>query len=454
MLHCPWDIIWSKHLYNDNEQLTLENLDITNTDLYVRQGYPWAAWDLLRREKPVYWYQRPRYEPFWAITKHEDVRFISRNPGIFSNTQLLRLADTASLQIGQRARIRNAHRYGGSPEDPPDFIFMDPPEHRQYRSAVARHFTPRKMRALESHFAQMSDNYVSRFAEVMVDELAAKGTKGVVDVVHELAAKLPVAAICEMAGIPSEDWDQIFSWTETLVGAGDPEFRLPGETQEQTLRRSSGEWRRYNERLVQKRLQEGLGKDLLSALMQADIDGYHLSPKEISSYFTLLVAAGNETTRNSTTGGIKALLDHPEQLEHLIDRPELVPTAVEEILRWTSVVIQFQRTVMEDVEIRGQVIRKGESVVMWYPSANRDEDVFKNPYQFDIERTPNDHFAFGGYGEHFCMGAHLARWELRTMFHALLPLLPRLELVSEPELVQGSLHVGGIKRMMVRAKAA
>jgi cholest-4-en-3-one 26-monooxygenase len=272
-----------------------------------------------------------------------------------------------------------------------------------------------------------------------------------VDVVHELSAKLPVAAICEMAGVPEEDWEQIFRWTETLVGAGDPEFRRPGETQEQTMRRNSGEWRRYNEDLVAQRMQDGFGADLLSTLMQADIDGYQLSPREISSYFTVLVAAGNETTRNSTTGGIKALLDNPDQLERLIAEPELVPSAVEEILRWTSVVIQFQRTATEDVEIRGQTIRKGESVVLWYPSANRDEEVFDSPYTFDIGRDPNDHFAFGGYGEHFCLGAHLARFEMRAIFHALLPVLPTLELASEPELVAGSLHVGGIQRMMVRA---
>jgi cholest-4-en-3-one 26-monooxygenase len=307
------------------------------------------------------------------------------------------------------------------------------------------------MRTLADHFSQMAEDNVSHFAELVVDKLTTKGASGSVDVVHELAAKLPVAAICEMAGIPPEDWDQIFHWTETLVGASDPEFRLAGETREQALLRSRGEWQRYNESLVEKRLQEGLGEDVLSSLMKADIN---LTPREISSYFTVLVAAGNETTRNSTTGGIKALLDHPEQLEHLIANPDLVPSAVEEILRWTSVVIQFQRTAMEDVEIRGQLIRKGESLVLWYPSANRDEEVFNDPYTFDIARSPNDHFAFGGYGEHFCMGAHLARWEMRCMLEALLPVLPKLELVSEPEFVKGSLHVGGIKRMMVRSKAA
>ena len=436
------------------EPLTLDNLDITDTHRYVRSGYPWAAWDLLRREAPVFWYQRPHFEPFWAITRHRDVGFISRNPDLFSNTQLLRLTDTQSVRLGQRARVRSANRHGGTPEDPPDFIYMDPPEHRQHRRAVSRHFTPRTMKKLESHFAELAHNYVSHFADVLVQQLADAGETGVVDVVHELSARLPVAAICEMAGVAEEDWEQVFRWTESLSGAFDPEYRRPGETPEQTMRRNAGEWRRYNEALVARRLREGLGSDLLSTLMQAEIDGEKLTPGEISSYFTLLLAAGNETTRNSTTGGIKALLDHPDQLQRLLADASLIPSAVEEMLRWTSVVIQFQRTATQDVELGGQRIRKGESVVMWYPSANRDEDVFESPYTFDIGREPNNHFAFGGFGEHFCLGAHLARWEMRAMFHALLPLLSRLELASEPERVAGNLHVGGIKRMMVRARAA
>ncbi len=434
------------------DRLTLDTIDITDTDLYVERGYPWEHWDLLRKEAPVYWYERPRFEPFWAITKWEDVSYISRHPELFSNTQLLRMNDSESIHVGERGRVRSANRFGGSPDDPPDFIFMDPPEHRQHRGLVSSQFTPRVMKTLEDHFAEMAENYVSHFADVVVAQMADRGEEGVVDLVHELSAKLPVAAICEMANIPEEDWDKIFHWTETLVGAADPEYRLPGENREQTLRRSGDEWRRYNEALVEQRLSEGLGKDLLSMLLSAEVDGRTLTPREISSYFTLLLAAGNETTRNSITGGVKALLDHPDQLDWLVSDPAMVPSAVEEMLRWTSVVIQFQRTAMEDVEIRGQMIRKGESVVMWYPSANRDEEVFEDPYKFDIGRDPNDHFAFGGYGEHFCLGANLARWEMRSIFHALIPVLPKLQLAGKAELVPGSLHVGGIKRMLVRAK--
>jgi cholest-4-en-3-one 26-monooxygenase len=189
-------------------------------------------------------------------------------------------------------------------------------------------------------------------------------------------------------------------------------------------------------------------------LLRSDVDGEPLTLRELLSYINLLLAAGNETTRNAMTGGVQALLEHPDQLQKLVADPSLVEPAVEEVLRWTSIVIQFARTCIEDTEIRGQRIRKGETVAMWYPSANRDEAVFPDPYDFDITRDPNPHYAFGGYGEHFCLGANLARWELRTMFRELLPLLPDMELAGKPELVAGSLHIGGIKRLPVRLSRA
>jgi cholest-4-en-3-one 26-monooxygenase len=434
------------------ERLTLENLDITDTDLYVKNGYPWEAWDLLRREAPVFWYERPRFEPFWAITKYEDIAWISSHPEVFSNAHRLRLADIDQVEAGDRGRERQARRYGTDPDDPPDMVFMDPPQHRAYRSLSSKFFTPKAMRQLETHFENLSEQYVANFARTLAERVSTGET---VDLVRELAARLPVHAICEMADIPKDDWDKIFHWTEVLVGASDPEYQRPGETAEQTGRRNGREWRNYMEALIEEREAEGLkGQDLLSTLMRAEIDGDRLPPRELLSYITLLLAAGNETTRNSTTGGVVALLEHPDQLELLVANPELVPSAVEEILRWSSIVIQFARTCMEDTEIRGQKIRKGETIAMWYPSANRDEDIFDEPYKFDITRSPNDHFAFGGYGEHFCLGANLARWEMQSVFRELLPILPKLEMAGPPEMVAGSLHVGGIKHLPVRYKGS
>lgn len=432
--------------------ITLDTLDITDTDRYVKRGYPWEAWDLLRREAPVYWYQRPGFEPFWALTRYEDIAFVSNNPKLFSNAQRLRLADIDAIEIGQRSREVRARLYGGSPTDPPDLVFMDPPEHRQYRGMTGRKFTPRAMAQLESHFDELATTYVGDFAKMLAARLPEGET---VDFVHELACKLPVAAICEMAAIPRADWEKIFHWTEVLVGAADPEFQLPGEDRETTLRRVREEWDNYTTWLVERRRDEGAsGDDLISMLLRARVDGEELTHKDLLSYINLLLAAGNETTRNAMTGGVQALLEHPDQLQKLVDDPSLVEPAVEEILRWTSIVIQFARTCVEDTEIRGQRIRKGETVAMWYPSANRDEAVFPDPYRFDITRDPNPHFAFGGYGEHFCLGANLARWELRTMFRELLPLLPDMELAGKPQLVPGNLHLGGIKRLPVRLTRA
>jgi cholest-4-en-3-one 26-monooxygenase len=430
------------------EPITLENLDITDTARYVTRGYPWEEWDLLRREEPVFWYERPGFEPFWALTSYEDIAWVSRNPEIFSNTQRLRLDSIEGVEILQRGRERQARRYGGSPTDPPDFIFMDPPEHRHYRAMTSRRFTPRAMTLLEQHFEDLAATYVGEFARVLADCLPEGNP---VDFVHELACKLPVAAICEMAAVPRPDWEKVFYWTEVLVGAADPEFQVPGEDRETTQRRVGREWRDYTSWLINQRRAEGAtGDDLISMLVRAEVDGQPLTERELINYINLLLAAGNETTRNAMTGGVQALLEHPDQLQHLIDDPSLVESAVEEILRWTSIVIQFARTCTEDTEIRGQRIRKGETVAMWYPSANRDESVFPDPYRFDITRDPNPHFAFGGYGEHFCLGVNLARWELRTMFRELLPLLPDIALAGKPELVAGSLHVGGIKRLPVR----
>lgn len=430
--------------------ITLDNLDITDTDLYVQRGYPWREWDLLRREAPVYWYERPGFEPFWAITRYADIQRVSRDPATFSNRQRLRLAHPMPVDWERWQRDEQESRYRPAHDEPPDLVFMDPPQHRHYRSVVSSRFTPRAMTMLDEHLAELTTRYVGNFADLLVERLRDGGE---CDFVHDCAAKLPVAAICEMADIPRDDWDRVFRWTEVLVGAQDPEYQLPGEDARTASRRNINEWFDYMERLIEVRRDAGLeGSDLLTMLLRARIDGEPLTPREVMSYIILLLAAGNETTRNSLSGGVFALLEHPDQLERLAANPDLVEPAVEEILRWTSVVIQFTRTCVSDTEIAGQPIRAGQTVAMWYPSANRDETVFNDPYTFDIGRTPNDHFAFGGYGEHFCLGANLARWEMRSMLRALIPVLPPLEVAAPPERLAGQLHVGGIKRLMLRQR--
>ena len=432
--------------------LTLDTLDITTTALYVERGYPWEAWDLLRREAPVYWYERPGFEPFWAITKYHDIAWISRNPQIFSNGQRLRLAELPPYSRDVELMEDRDQRYRPAEDEPPDLVFMDPPGHNKYRAIVSKFFTPRAMTQLEAHLDEMATHYVGTFATELAGRLR-EHTGTTTDFVRECAAKLPVATICEMADVPREDWDRVFRWTEVLVGAADPEYHEDGKNWRETARENIHAWYDYMEWLIERRREAGLtGDDLLSTLLRAEFQGRPLTPREIMSYIILLLAAGNETTRNSLTGGVHALIEHPDQLQRLVEDPSLVEPAVEEILRWTSVVIQFVRTATQDTEIRGQRIRKGESLAMWYPSANRDEEVFDDPYRFDIARHPNEHFAFGGYGEHFCLGANLARWEMRTMLRELIPLLPRLELAGEPQRLLGQLHVGGIKHLPVRLR--
>ena len=429
--------------------LTVDTVDITDSDRYRDYGYPWAEWDLLRRDAPVYWYQRPGFEPFWAITKHADIRYISSHPELFSNTQMLRLNKASKLASAQRQREAGTNRTGGHPDDPPDFIYMDPPEHRQHRSLVARHFTPRMMKMLEDHFAQMAENYVSDFADKVVADFAERGSTSAVDVVHELSAKLPVAAICSMGGVPEEDWDQIFEWTEVLVGAEDPEYRLPGETPSQASQRISVEWFHYNNNLIEER-KRNLGDDLLSDLLRAEVDGRKLTPGRDSRLLRAAARrrqrddaeldfgrgegadrssgadadAGRRCVAGAVGGGGDSALD--------VDRDPVPADGG----RGCGVA----RSDDSQGRVGGVVVSVGES---------RRGCVRGS--------VPVRHHAGGQRSlrvrrlrEHFCLGANLARWEMRSIFHALRPILPQLELTAEPEHVIGFLHVGGIKRQMVR----
>ena len=434
------------------ETLTLENLNITETLRYVERGYPWEEWDLLRREAPVYWYDREDVDPFWAITRQDEILTISKNSDVFVNTERLRIFPKEQNIYSRKFREELAKQFGSEEEARQvftlSFIDMDDPQHATYRNLTNRHFTPRALQRMEGHIAELSEKYVGEFAKILVDRVAEQGS---CDFVHDLAVKLPMAAIFELLGIPREDWDELFVHKEIEFGSF-LESDLGDTPEERDARRraASTASREYIDHLLERRREEGAtGDDLVSVLVRSEVDGRSLTGQELHSYINLLLAGGLETTRNATTGGVLTLLEHPEELDKLVADPSLVPSAVEEILRWTSPVIQFARTSVADFELRGHTIRAGESVAMWYPSANRDEAVFEDPYRFDIARTPNDHLAFGGYGAHFCVGANLARWELRGLFRELIRLLPEMELAAPP-VRQQNLHVGGYVRMMVR----
>ena len=428
-------------------ELNLDTLDVTDTSLYVSRGYPYAEWDHLRREAPVFWYERPGIDPFWAITKHKHVLAISKNSNVFVNSRRLRLASTIEDQYMEMNLKSRAETLGWDPDEPHDFIMMDDPRHKKFRLLTARAFTPAALRKLERHIESMAVKFAAEFRERLREDTESEGS---CDFVESFAVKLPLATIGEMMGLPSDDWKHLKVLTNVMLNAREPDYIRPGENLVEVIMRAANELRQYMEDLIADRRKKGAtGDDLASVLVRAKIDGAPLTEQQLQGYLVVLLAAGNETTRNATSGGVQALLEHPDECAKLCADPSLVVSAVEEMLRWTSPVVQFARTAVEDFELGGQKIRAGEDVGMFYPSANRDEDVFDEPYRFDITRSPNHHLAFGGYGAHFCLGANLARWELRAAVRSLLPILPDMELAGREERVP-HLHVPAIQRLPVR----
>ncbi len=429
----------------DTRAFSLDEIDIHSTEQYRDHGYPWAAWDLLRAEAPVHWYERPDIEPFWAITRHEDIHWVSSNDKLFINGgPRLRLASIEDDQGMWERRIQRLTELGWDLDEPMDMVFMDRPRHTKFRLLTARRFTPRAMREHEEHLAQYAARFTAEFQEVLE-------RNGEADLVLDYAVKLPLATICDLMGLPVDDWSKIHSFTEMMF---DDEENLrwaePGETMGDLKLRMSRQFSSYIGTIIDD-CQAEPRDDLAGAVVQGQVDGCPLTTQQLTGYIVLLLGAGNETTRNATSRGVTALLQNRDQIDRLLADESLIEPAVEEILRWTSPVIQFARTATADVEFHGQLIKEGDTVGVFYPSANRDDAVFDHPYRFDVGRNPNHHMAFG-HGVHFCLGANLARWELRAMLKAILPLLPRLELAGETER-HGHLHVGAVKRQQVRLVA-
>jgi cholest-4-en-3-one 26-monooxygenase len=290
---------------------------------------------------------------------------------------------------------------------------------------------------------------------LLEDHLTAKATaivdsvidRGSCDFVSDIAAELPLQAIAELMGVPQDDRRKLFEWSNRMIGADDPEFQKNTEGME-AVNDAAAELFVYAQGLAELRRADPRD-DIISKLLASEIEGDRLGELEFEMFFLLLAVAGNETTRNATAHGMKALLDHPDQFDKLKANPELLPSAIEEILRWATPVLHFRRTALEDYQLGDTAIHAGDKVVMWHISANRDEAVFDDPFRFDIERSPNEHIAFGGGGPHFCLGANLARMELRLIFDELARRLPDLELDGEVEYLRSN-FIGGIKHMPVR----
>lgn len=411
----------------------LEQVDLVTPERYAEHGYPWADWKLLRREAPVYWYDRPGVTPFWAITKYDDIQQVSRDPQTFISSK--------------RLVIRSAGSGDGGATDPsltvPNLINMDPPEHGKYRNATSRRFSPRGMKLLEDRVDEIAEDVIDDAAAHLVSQLTDRRE---MDFVRDVAAKMPMAAICELLAVERESWEDIFRWTNEFIGSEDPEYQQ-GRTRRETWQSGMRGLQGYFMAHIERKRREP-DNSVMTTLVQAEIDGEPMPDHEILSYGILLILAGNETTRNATSGGMQVLIEHPEQFDLLKSQPDLLDSAVEEMLRWTSPVVHFARTVTQDTEIRGVPIQAGETLAMWYPSANRDEDVFENPDVFDITRSPNDHLAFGGFGEHFCLGANLARLEMRSIFRHLIQRLDDFQVNGEIERLSSGL-IGGTKRLPV-----
>jgi cytochrome P450 len=400
-------------------------LEVIGPDTFAQHGYPHAAWKRLREEAPIHWFDLPGGVGFWAVTKREDIVRISSQPTRFLNAPRLAIFEEGAPVEGERKLARH-------------LLNMDPPEHAEYRKAASHWFTPRAI--------QRRQPEVERIARDLLAEMAGGGGEREGDFVGDFTAPLTLHVLADMLGVPRADWRLMFRWTNQIAGASDSEYQL-GEEPIQGVEAARHGLFEYFTDLARERRQQPRD-DMVSVLANATVDGKPMPAFELMSYFLLLVVAGNETTRNAASGGLLALIENRDEMRKLKDAPRLVPTAVEEIVRWTAPVIQFCRTPIEDVEIRGKRVRKGDSMCLLYPSANRDEEVFEDPDSFRIDRRPNPHLGFG-IGEHFCLGANLARLELRVIFGELARRLEAVELAGPVERMRSS-FLGGVKRMPIR----
>ncbi|HZR80307.1 MAG TPA: cytochrome P450 [Candidatus Binatia bacterium] len=397
--------------------MELSEIDLVNPDTWMA-GVPHEAFRVLRERAPMFWQDYPGSQGFWAVTKYEDVVAISKDPATFSShrgSALLR--DMPAEDLAQTQLM---------------MLNMDPPQHSKYRKLVSQGFTPRMTTRLEPRIREMAVRILDRVTPI-----------GRCDFVRDIAAELPLQVIAELIGVPMEDRDKVFDWSNRLIGFDDPEFG----TSEEKGKEAAAELWMYANALAEQRKKEPRD-DLVSTLIHGEVDGEKLSEMEFDSFFLLLAVAGNETTRNLIAGGMHALIEHPDQWRRLRENPELINTAVEEMLRWVTPVIHFRRTVMRPTQIRGVQLNEGDKVAIYYTSANRDEDVFPNAMTFDVGRTPNNHVAFG-IGEHFCLGANLARLEIRAIFEELVRRVPDMELAAPVRRLRSN-FINGTKEMQVR----
>jgi cytochrome P450 len=388
-------------------------INLVDPELYA-DGDPFEQWRWLRANAPVYWHPPAELPGFWALTRYEDIRTVYRDAATFSSAKgiLLRPAD-----------------HGEDPGGGRTLALTDAPRHRQLRGLVDEWFALRSVRGFEPEMTEVTRR--------VVDEALESGT---CDFVTDVAARVPLYVICRMMGVPSSDWDHLFMLTSQAFGASDP----------LTQRFAHLDIMSYFEEL-QAAKAANPGDDLVSILATSEIDGVRLTPDEILLNCDNLLVGGTENTRIAAAGGMLAFLEHRDQWDALAKEPELLPSAVEEVLRWTSTATHIMRTALRSTEIHGNQVAAGDRVTLWLPSANRDESVFDRPDEFDIRRKPNRHLALG-FGEHFCLGSVLARAELRILYHELLRRDIQIELAGTPTRLT-SIVVNGPEALPVRLTA-
>jgi len=402
---------------------------LANPQAYTDEKKLHAKLAHLRKHAPVSWVETDAYRPFWAVTKHADIMDIERQNDLFTNFPRPLLAITEA----DDALLRDIEAGTGLRT----LIHMDDPHHRDVRKIGADWFRPKVLRQLKARCDEL--------AKVWVDKMAEKGPE--LDFMTEIAVNYPLYIILSMLGLPDSDFPRMLKLTQEMFGGNDEEFQRGGDVNDMLA--VLLDFFNYFTALTNAR-RENPTEDLASAIANATIDGEPLSPMDTLSYYVIVASAGHDTTSAGIAGGMRALLDHPDQLTRLQNDMSLMGTAVEEMIRWVVPVKEFMRTAQADTEVRGVPIAKGEAVLLSYVSANRDEDVFKDPDKFDVGRDPNKHLSFG-YGVHFCLGASLARMEMNSFFSELIPRIKSIELAGEPQLL-ATTFVGGLKHLPIRVE--
>ena len=388
-------------------------IDLLSPESFA-SGQPHEMYRWLRDNDPVHWHDEPGGKGFWAVTRYAEVKVVGRDAATFSSKPTIGISDDGLLALGDHEMM----------------LMTDPPKHTRYRRLLVDRFTPRAVRSLQLRISELSEQIIDAVIE-----------RGECDFVTDIAGELPSYVVAELLGLPLDDGRRLYELTETIHSA-------PSALPEGAQAAAVGEMFGYAPALYQAKRADP-GDDIASRLVMAEIDGVRLDEIDFALFFILLVDAGGDTTRNLVSGGMLALCEHPDQRVALLtDVDGRMDTAVEEMLRWVSPVVYMRRTATQDVELAGRSIKQDDKVVMYYGSANRDDAVFDQPDRFDIGRSSNEHVAFGGGGPHFCLGAHLARMEIKALFGQILRRMPDLELAGSVEWLPSN-FISGPKHLPV-----